>query len=327
MRDTIVIALGGNAILRPGQFGSLAEQTQNIRAACEQIAAIAAQGHRVVITHGNGPQVGNILLQNEAVRNQVPAMPLDMCVAQSQGLLGCLIQRELQTALAWHHLQQPVVCVVTQVVVDPLDPAFAQPTKPVGPFYSAAEARERTGADGWEMREDSGRGWRRVVASPQPQRIVELAAVRGLLDAGAIVVACGGGGVPVVKTRQGLHGVEAVIDKDLAARTLAIELRADHLLILTDVPQVYIHWGTPDQRALEQVTVSEALRYLAAGHFGVGSMEAKVQAAVSFLQAGGRQATIAALTNAGEAVAGREGTQFVGTPVPASDAPSSAPVQ
>ena len=311
MSKTAVIALGGNAILQPGQAGTLAEQTANIRAACRQVAQIIRRGYRVVLCHGNGPQVGNILLQNEAASDRVPPMPLDVLGAESQGGIGYLIQRELQRALRDERIAISVVSLVTQVVVDRDDPAFRNPTKPVGPFYPEAEARCLLAA-GRPMMEDAGRGWRRVVPSPQPRRIVELPAIRSLTAAGAALIACGGGGIPVVETEEGLAGVEAVIDKDLAAQRLAIDLGASLLLLLTDVPSVYLHYGSEAQQALETVTAAEARRYLEAGHFPAGSMWAKVEGALRFLAAGGERAVITSIDQATAALGGMAGTHFVG---------------
>jgi carbamate kinase len=308
---TALIALGGNAILQPGEFGTCEQQVANIRRACDQIAQVAAAGWRVVLVHGNGPQVGNLLLQHDAAKDQVPAQPLDVCGAQSQGQLGYLIQRELRAALAAAGVEMPVAAVVTQTLVDPLDPAFANPTKPVGPFYSEQEARLLTDK-GWVMKEDAGRGWRRVVPSPKPRGIVELPAIKALVDAGVLVIACGGGGVPVAAVGEAaaLRGVEAVIDKDLAAQVLAMELGLDVLVILTDVPQVYIHYGKPQQQALSQVDAEQMKVYLAEGHFPPGSMKAKVEGAIQFVEAGGERAVIASLGEAAAAVLGKAGTQI-----------------
>lgn len=306
MTKTAVIALGGNAILQPGQRGTLQEQQDNIRSACTEIAKLIADGYRVVLTHGNGPQVGNILIQNEEARFVVPPMPLDVCGAQSEGMIGYLFQQELQRQTG-----RTAVSLVTQVVVAADDPAFRDPTKPVGPFYTPEKAKQMRARHKWVMREDAGRGWRRVVPSPQPVRVVEVEAIRRLVEAGMLVIACGGGGVPVVEGPQGLQGVEAVIDKDLAAQQLAMEMKAEVLLILTDVPQVYINFGLPDQQALSEVPVAEALRYLDEGHFKAGSMKAKVEGAVRFVQGGGERGIIARLTDAATAVRGHAGTHFV----------------
>jgi len=301
---TVVIALGGNAILQPGQRGTVAEQRANIATACEEIARVLAGGHRVILTHGNGPQVGNILLQNEEARAVVPPATLDACGAQSQGLIGYLFQQELQRRTG-----RPAVSMVTQVVVDPTDPAFTNPNKPVGPFYTPDAALRLQEERGWAMKEDAGRGWRRVVPSPQPRRVVEVEAIRRLADAGSLVVACGGGGVPVAEDAGTLSGLEAVIDKDLTASVLARELGAELLVILTDVEAVALHYGRPEQRLLGAATVAEMERHAADGHFRAGSMRPKVEAVVRFVRGGGQRAAIASLARAAEAVAGSAGTQ------------------
>lgn len=310
MGELVVIALGGNAIVRPGQRGAFEEQVASVRQACAAIARVVARGYSVVLVHGNGPQVGALLLQNELARDRIPPMPLHACVAQTQGLIGYMIQRELAQALAAHGIPRPVVALVTHVVVDRDDPAFANPSKPVGPFYGAEEAAALQAA-GWPMREDAGRGWRRVVPSPVPRRVVELEAVRALLQAGAVVVCCGGGGIPVIEGAGGLEGVDAVVDKDLAAQRLAVGLGAEVLVILTDVPCVYLGYSTPRQRPLYAVSADEMDRYLAEGHFPPGSMRSKVEGALGFLRAGGRRAAIARLDQALEAVEGAAGTQIL----------------
>lgn len=307
----VVIALGGNAILQRHEKGTAAEQVANIRATCRQIAQIAALGHQVVLTHGNGPQVGNRLIQNEEAVRAVPALPLDVCVAETQGQVGYWFQQVLRAELAQVGLRRPVATVVTQVVVNPGDPAFEQPSKPIGPFYTEGRARALMAERGWAMREDAGRGWRRVVPSPEPGRIVELETIKALVDAGAIIIAAGGGGVPVIEGRRGLVGVEAVIDKDMAAQRLAADLRADLLLILTDVRRVMLFYGGPAQLELDRVSLSEAEQYQAEGHFPPGSMGNKVEAAVRHLRAGGKRAVICHLRDALEGLSGRAGTQFV----------------
>jgi carbamate kinase len=301
-----VIALGGNAILQPRQPGTVAEQQANIRIACREIAAVVASGHAVVLVHGNGPQVGNLLLQSEEGRLIVPAMPLDVCGAQTQGMLGYLIQQELARLIP-----NPVVSLVTQTVVDAADPGFRHPSKPVGPFYTPHKAREMMKTHGWSMAEDAGRGWRRVVPSPNPIRIVEVEAVRHLTAQGMVVIACGGGGVPVIATATGYQGVEAVIDKDLAAAVLATALGAQQLVILTDVPAVYIDYGTPEQRALGQITDAEAARHLADGQFRAGSMQPKVAGCLRFLGQGGQVATITSLAYLVAGLKGEAGTRIV----------------
>jgi len=308
---TVVVALGGNAILQPNQRGTVEEQRANVSSACEQIARIIQSGYRVVVTHGNGPQVGNILLQNEEAAVVVPPMPLDVCGAESQGLIGYLIQQSLGNALRREGLERPVVAVVTQVVVDPHDPAFHYPTKPVGPFYSGARAKKLMDRRGWVMKEDANRGWRRVVASPMPRSIVERESIRCLLREGAVVIACGGGGIPVYLEREGhLVGVEAVIDKDLAAQVLASEVGAGTLLIATDVSKVALHYGTPRQRLLDSLSLEQAREYLSQGHFAEGSMKPKILASLRFLEAGGEMAAIGPLHRVEEMLKGMAGTSL-----------------
>ncbi|MCX7750901.1 MAG: carbamate kinase [Candidatus Bipolaricaulota bacterium] len=309
----MVVALGGNAILQPGQKGTFEEQYGSVQQAMEGLARLVLSGKwRLVITHGNGPQVGNILLQQDAAKGVVPPMPMDVCGAQSQGFIGYMIQQALHNVLAREGRGDiPVATVVTQVLVDRDDPAFQNPTKPVGAFYSAEEAKRLQAEKGWHVVEDAGRGWRRVVPSPDPKAIVEKDAIRILLAGGAIVVASGGGGIPVVREDGAYRGVEAVIDKDLAGERLAQDVGASVFLILTDVDRVRIHYKKPGERALERMTVEEAKRYLAEGHFAKGSMEPKVRAAVRFVEGGGERAVIAALAQAGDALDGRAGTQVV----------------
>jgi carbamate kinase len=307
---TVVAALGGNAILQPGQVGTFEEQLFNIDGAMRRIAQLVEDGWRVVLTHGNGPQVGNLLIQNALAAKTVAPMPMDVCGAESQGQIGYMAAQTLANHLRKRKLEVPVVTIVTQVAVDPRDKAFASPSKPVGPFYSEAEAKKMMLEEGTAMREDAGRGWRRVVPSPEPREIVELEAVRGLVESGALVICSGGGGVPVVRSRGALSGIDAVIDKDLAAALLARELGADALLILTDVPQAYIAYGTPEQTALSRVTARQMRAYAAEGHFKAGSMGPKVEACLRFVDAGG-ESVIASLTEVGAALAGRAGTHIV----------------
>jgi carbamate kinase len=307
---TVVVALGGNAILQPGQVGTFEEQLFNIDGAMRRIAQLAEEGWRVVLTHGNGPQVGNLLIQNALAAKTVAPMPMDVCGAESQGQIGYLAAQTLANHLRKRKLGSPVVCVVTQVAVDGKDPAFAHPSKPVGPFYSEAEAKKMMLEEGLAMKEDAGRGWRRVVPSPEPREIVELEAIRDLVAGGCLVVCSGGGGVPVVRGRGALSGIDAVIDKDLAAALLAKELGAQALLILTDVPRAYVNYGTPEQQALGTVTASQMRAYAAGGHFKAGSMGPKVEACLRFVDAGG-ESVIASLTEVGPAMAGEAGTHIV----------------
>lgn len=317
--STVVIALGGNAILQAGQAGTYDEQMQNIRLAAESVAELLQADHRVVVTHGNGPQVGNVLLQQEAASDTVPAMPLDACGAQTQGMLGYMFQQELANALTRKGLNLPVATVVTQSEVKADDPAFAQPSKPVGPYLSEAHARQAMAEKGWQMKEDKARGgWRRLVASPRPVAIVERDSIARLVQAGTLVVASGGGGVPVVRQADGtLSGVEAVIDKDLAGLCLATDVKADVFMILTDVPKVAIRFGTPQQENLGKVTAAQMRAYQAEGHFSAGSMGPKVEACLRFAEETGGRAVIASLAEALQAVAGEAGTQIL--PVAESD--------
>jgi len=309
--QTIVVALGGNAILQPGQVGTFEEQLVNIDQSCRRIARLVAAGHHVVLTHGNGPQVGNILIQNDLAAKLIAPMPMDVCGAETQGQIGYMLQQTMHNHLVKLHIDVPVVTLLTEVVVDERDPAFAAPSKPVGPFYSEVRARELGIEQGWAMREDAGRGWRRVVPSPEPCEIIQRKAIADALNDGAFVICSGGGGIPVIRHRNGLlHGVEAVIDKDLAACRLALDVGADILLILTDVANVFVDYNTPQQRALGTVTVAEMAAYLDAGHFKAGSMGPKVDATIRFARAGGT-AVIASLLDVVAAVAGDAGTRVV----------------
>ena len=305
-----VIALGGNAILQPGQTGTFEQQMENVEATCGQLADMVTLGkYKIVITHGNGPQVGNILLQNEAGRDVAAPMPLDVCGAQSQGLIGYMIQQSLHAQLAKRGRGDiPIATVVTQVVIDCSDPAFANPSKPVGPFYTEQVANELETIKGYHVREDAGRGWRRVVPSPDPIEIFEKTAIRQLVDARTIVIASGGGGIPVTRQNGGLAGVEAVIDKDLAGERLAVDVGAAIFLILTDVEQVKLNFNTPQEKAIPHMTLAEAKRYQAEGHFAKGSMEPKVRAAIRFIEAGGERAIITSLDHAMDALEGKAGT-------------------
>ncbi|HPD07332.1 MAG TPA: carbamate kinase [Candidatus Bipolaricaulis sp.] len=312
-KKTVVVALGGNAILQPGQKGTFEEQYGNVHRTVEQLAAMVLSGKwRLVITHGNGPQVGNILLQQDAAKAVVPPMPMDVCGAESQGFIGYMIQQAFHNVLA--HAGRgdiPVATIVTQVLVDKADPAFENPTKPVGPFYSAEEAKRLQAEKGWHVVEDAGRGWRRVVPSPDPKEIVEREAIRLLVENRAIVVASGGGGIPVIKEDGTYRGVEAVIDKDLAGERLAEDVGAAVFLILTDVDRVRLNYKKPGEKVLDRMTVAEAKGYAQQGHFAKGSMEPKVKACVRFIEAGGERAVISSLAQAVEAGEGRAGTQVV----------------
>lgn len=306
----LVVALGGNALIRRGQPGSTEVQRRNLEEAAHALHALIADGHELVITHGNGPQVGFLALEAELAADVVPAPPLDVIGAESQGQIGYLLEQALRGELARAGDPRDVVTVLTQTVVAADDPAFGRPTKPVGPVYDEATARRLAGERGWRVAPD-GSGWRRVVPSPDPVRILEAAAIRGLVERGTLVVASGGGGVPVVEGADGLRGVEAVIDKDLAAVVLARAVGADGLLLLTDVDGVQRDWGTPDARPLPVLPAPEARALLAAGALGAGSMAPKVEACLRFLATGGTCAAIGSLPAAAETLAGRAGTRVV----------------
>ena len=309
MSERIVIALGGNA-LQSGDTEPTAEaQLEVVKKTCEQIAEISRRGYEMAVVHGNGPQVGRILLASETAKDTVPPMPFDVCGAMSQGYIGYHIQQALKYALNARNRNYPVVSLTTQVIVDRRDPAFRNPTKPIGPFYTAEEAGKLEQEKGYVMREDAGRGWRRVVPSPLPQKIVEIGAVRLLWDH-AIVITCGGGGVPVVENPDGrLEGVAAVIDKDFAAELLAEQVDADALLILTEVEKVAIRFGKPDQEDLGHLNLAEAARYAEEGQVGVGSMLPKGEAAMKFVRNNpGRKAIITSLDKCLDALDGKTGT-------------------
>ncbi|MEM4726998.1 MAG: carbamate kinase [Candidatus Bathyarchaeia archaeon] len=310
MGRRVVIALGGNAIKQPDERGTAEEQMRNVRAACRQIAGIIRRGYEVVLTHGNGPQVGNLAIQQEQARDLVPPQPLVVLGAMTQGQIGYLFQQALRNELA--DVKRPVVTVVTQVLVDKDDPDFRDPHKPVGPFYDEEEAKALMGERGWVMRRvrPDVKGWRRVVPSPRPLAIIEGEAVRRMVDDGMIVIASGGGGIPVIERGGRLEGIDAVIDKDLAGEILAEEVGADIFLILTDVDCVKLDYGKPSERPIRRMTLEEARRYLSEGHFPPGSMGPKVEACIRFLEHGGGKAIIASLHDGLEALEGRAGTQI-----------------
>ena len=309
-----VVAIGGNALILDGQRGTIAEQYENARETAQHIAALVAKGWGVVVTHGNGPQVGFILLRSELVPEDapVPRLSLEMSVADSQGGIGHILGQALLNELGARGLPDRVVCVLTHVVVDEADPAFREPTKPIGPFYTREQSDERTARNGWTMIEDAGRGYRRVVASPEPIRIVEGAQIRSLVDAGFVVIAVGGGGVAVVETAPGHYrGVEAVIDKDRASALLAASLGVPLLVLSTGVEQVAVHFRQPDERWLDRITATEAARYLADGEFPKGSMGPKIEAAIRFLERGGQEVLITTPASLERAIAGETGTRIV----------------
>jgi carbamate kinase len=303
----VVAAIGGNALRADDGVGAPAEWFEALQVTLPPLVELLAAGHRLVLTHGNGPQVGEELLRMEIARPVMPALTLDLCVAETEGSLGYAIQQVLGNLLAERGLHGRVVAVVTQVVVRADDPAFASPTKPIGGFYKRAEAERHAREHHWQVVEDSGRGWRRVVASPRPVRVVESAVIRTLVDSGVVPIAVGGGGIPVVETPAGFRGVEAVIEKDLATAVLARELGADRAFFLTGVDRVAVGFGTPAQRFLDRLSVEEARRLLAAGEFAPGSMGPKVAAAAEFAERGG-EAVITSLACVGDALKGTAGT-------------------
>jgi carbamate kinase len=308
----LVVALGGNAILRRGEKGTAGEQFGHVHYAAAKLAAIVKEGHRIAITHGNGPQVGDILLKNECAKDTLPRMPLEVCGAESQGMLGYMIQQSLENALRTAGVDRRVITVVTQTIVDRGDPAFSRPTKPIGPFYRENEARQLREKEGWTVIPVEGGLCRRVVPSPAPLRVVEESSIRTLVEEGFIVIAAGGGGIPVVQDKSGiLEGVEAVIDKDLTAERLARAIGADTLLILTDVEQVSLWFGTPGERPIRSAHASEVRAWLREGHFPEGSMGPKMEACARFVEEGGRYAIVTSLEKAVDGLEGRAGTRIL----------------
>lgn len=303
----VVVALGGNALLRRGEDDTADVMRRNARLAAEKIADIAAAGWEVVVTHGNGPQVGRILLQNEMARDAIHPMPLDVCGAESQGQIGYLLQVTIGDVFYERGMERPVAAVLTLVRVRPDDPAFRKPTKPIGPHYTEQEAQHLADDRGWMVAPSEG-GWRRVVPSPRPYSIVEAPVIKQLAESGVIVIASGGGGVPVIEEGPKLVGVEAVVDKDLAAGILAQDVQAEVLLTLTDVEGVHERHGEPGERLIAWLSPEDAQRLLEAGRFPAGSMGPKVEGAVGFVNAGGKRAVIASLDQGPEALDGRAGT-------------------
>jgi carbamate kinase len=303
--ETLLIALGGNALIRKGQVGTIQEQFANLKEPIRQIARLSRH-HRVIITHGNGPQVGNLLLQQECC-DAVPRLPLEILVAQTQGQIGYMIESTLDTALMelGIHFKQPFITVISYVVVNEKDPAFQTPTKPIGPLLTEAQA-----ASSPYPTRLTAKGYRRVVASPHPVTVVEKREIRKLVDMGFIVICCGGGGIPVTREGRSFNGVDAVIDKDLVSAKLAEEIKADRFIIATDVAGAAIHFDTPEQQFLESVTASEMATHLQAGHFPSGTMQPKIEAALAFVRRGGKEAVITSLDTIEEALRGLAGTRI-----------------
>jgi carbamate kinase len=310
MKKRAVIALGGNALIKKGQKGTIYEQFANTRESCRSIVQMVKDGWDVVITHGNGPQVGALVLQNQTAKDITPEMPLGICVAESEGLIGYMVQQCLSNALKREHIDKPVIALITQVIVDSNDPSLSNPTKPIGPYYTEDESFKML-KEGYHMTR-LPRGWRMVVPSPDPLRIVEGEIIRKMLDDGIIVIASGGGGMPVIeKEGWGLDGLEAVVDKDLAAERLAEAVDAQALLILTDVEKVYLHYNTSKQQPLDTVTFSELKEHYLAGEFPPGNMGPKILAALRFLEFGGDRVIISNIEQGLEALQGKTGTLIV----------------
>ncbi|NLT50613.1 MAG: carbamate kinase [Ignavibacteria bacterium] len=296
MRKLAVVALGGNALVKEGQRGTIDEQEQNVYETCEILLELIKKNYNLIITHGNGPQVGNILMRNEAGYEvyKIEKMPLDICVADSQGGIGYMIERQMRNVLSKAGIHKNIITVVTQVLVDKNDTAFKNPSKPIGPFYIKEEAALLSNANGWEFKEDARkRGWRKVVASPKPIDILNKQAIETMAEHGIIVIAAGGGGIPVYRHENNyLEAIEAVVDKDLASALLAKDIKADEFYIITDVPAVFINYNKPEQKTLKNISLNEAKCYLSEDQFGSGSMEPKIEAAIDFIENGGKVAII-----------------------------------
>ncbi len=319
MRPIAVMAIGGNSLTRPGERGIFAQQQDHARATCAGVVAALARGYRVVLTHGNGPQVGDALLRAELTQDVLPPLRLDVCGAETQGSIGYLLQQTLDNVLAERRLPQKVVSLVTQALVDDRDPAFARLSKPIGPFYTQQEAEERKTKLGWTVIEDAGRGWRRIVASPCPIEIVEVDAIRACLDARVVVIAAGGGGIPVVRRHGRLEGIEAVVDKDRTSALLARDLGAELLLFSTGVPHVSWHFGRPDERPLAWLNWEQAREYLRQGEFPPGNMGPKIEAALAFLESGGELAIVTCPEKIAAALDGDAGTEILPPPAVARE--------
>ena len=308
----VVIAIGGNSLIKDDEHRSVLDQYHAVGETARHIVPIVSEGYRVVVTHGNGPQVGFILLRSDLARKFLHQVPLANCVADTQGAIGYQVTQTLQNELYLKNIEKDVVAVVTQVVVDADDPAFGNPDKPIGPFMSEDDAKERASEDGWVVGEDAGRGWRRLVPAPAPREIVELNSIRTLLDRGTLVVAAGGGGIPVVRRADGmLSGRDAVIDKDAATCMLASQLGAEVLIESTSVDKVALNFGTPQQVEIDQMTSTQCRTYLDQGHFAPGSMKPKIEAALAFLEQGGKRVIITQPHHLEEALHGIYGTHIV----------------
>ncbi len=306
-----VIALGGNAITHPDIKDNITQQFKNTRSSLDSIVELARAGYKLAITHGNGPQVGNAILRVELARDKAPILPLGICVADTEGGIGYMIEQSLQNRLKKERLDRPVATIITQVIIDKDDPQIADPSKFIGQFYTDDEAKKFNSERGWVMKRDANRGWRRVVPSPQPLSIVESKTIKTLVDSGTIVIAAGGGGIPAYIDENGnLEGLDAVIDKDLASVVLAREISSEILLILTSVDKVSLNFGTENEKPIDTMTVAEAEQYMAEGHFPPGSMGPKIRAALQFVKNGGEELIITSIENAGRALRGKSGTRI-----------------
>lgn len=309
MSKRILIALGGNALARAGEKGTIEEQLSHVRNTATKFLDIIEEGHKIAITHGNGPQVGSILLKNEMASKTLPPMPLDVCGAESQGMIGYMIQHMTYNEIARRKKDYSIATLLTQVLVDKNDPAFQHPSKPIGPYYTKEESEKLAQEKKWTMIEQIGKGYRRVVPSPEPLDVIEGKNIKRLIEKGVIVVSCGGGGVPVIKNQDGtILGVEGVIDKDKTASVLAHVIDADVLMILTDVEKASINFHKPDQKDLGEISIEEARKYLKEGQFGAGSMGPKVEAACRFVEKGGKRSIITSLEKAVDALNKKTGT-------------------
>ncbi|MBN2725105.1 MAG: carbamate kinase [Deltaproteobacteria bacterium] len=316
-KPIVVVALGGHAFMRHGKGATHEEHQISAQIISDILMELIERQYNVIVTHGNGPQVGNLLIQNELSQSQVPSQPLDVLVAMTEGSLGYIMQQSLLNELKKRHISRYVVTKITQVIVDEDDQAFKNPTKPIGPFLSEGEAKRRRDELGWNVTEDSGRGWRRIVPSPLPMKVIQRHTIRDAAKQGHIVIAAGGGGIPVVKRKDDdgntqYHGVEAVIDKDLTSALLAKQVGAELLIILTDVEQVYINYNKENQQPLGALTIEMIEKFQNDGHFAAGSMGPKISAVLNFLKDGGKRALITSPSHLREALAGMTGTHFVG---------------
>ncbi len=311
MEKVAVVAIGGNSLIKDKDHQTVPDQFEAARETCAHVASMIEQGWNVVITHGNGPQVGFILLRSELASHVLHTVPLDSCGADTQGAIGYMIQQCLYNEFKRRDMKKQAATVVTQVLVDKNDPAFQNPTKPIGPFYDEKKAKKYRDERGWDIMEDVGRGWRRVVPSPIPLRIIEQDAVKSLIDQGFVVIAAGGGGIPVIEEDSKLKGVEAVIDKDYASSLLAIGIKAALLFVSTAVEKVALNYGKPNQKWLDKMTIDEAKKYYEEGHFPPGSMGPKIEAIIDFLEKGGKEAIITNPENIERALRGETGTRII----------------